>query len=169
MFRQFPIAVVDNFFDDPYKIRKFALSCEYTKAPGNYPGERTKMLSEIYPKYFNSFCNRLFSLFYYYEPNPNVVWNVETMFQKIYPLDDDKLSPLNSGWIHSSQLRPSKSLITTSQKILFKKPTKYSKPIAKLDVGRLLLVRKCEKSWCNVKTGKHSGWIDQTDIWGKAN
>tara|TARA_E500000318_G_C3561748_1_gene213768 strand:+ start:1108 stop:1809 length:702 start_codon:yes stop_codon:yes gene_type:complete len=101
MFRQFPIAVVDNFFDDPYKIRKFALSCEYTKAPGNYPGERTKMLSEIYPKYFNSFCNRLFSLFYYYEPNPNVVWNVETMFQKIYPLDDDKLSPLNSGWIHS--------------------------------------------------------------------
>ena len=76
---------------------------------------------------------------------------------------------MNSGWIHSSQLRPSKSLITTSQKILFKKPTKYSKPIAKLDVGRLLLVRKCEKSWCNVKTGKHSGWIDQTDIWGKAN
>ena len=76
---------------------------------------------------------------------------------------------MNSGWIHSSQLRRSKSLITISQKILFKKPTKYSKPIAKLDVGRLLLVRKCEKSWCNVKTGKYSGWIDQTGIWGKAN
>ena len=41
----------------------------------------------------------------------------------------------NTGWIHISQLRKSKSLITTSQKILFKKPTKYSKPLAKLDIG----------------------------------
>ena len=31
----------------------------------------------------------------------------------------------NSGWIHISQLRKSKSLIVTSKKILFKKPTKY--------------------------------------------
>ena len=72
----------------------------------------------------------------------------------------------NSGWIHISQLKKSKSLITTSVKILFKKPTKYSKPIAKLDTGRLLLIQKCEKSWCNVKTEKFSGWIDKNNIWG---
>ena len=72
----------------------------------------------------------------------------------------------NSGWIHISQLKKSKSLITTSVKILFKKPTKYSKPIAKLDAGRLLLIQKCEKSWCNVKTEKFSGWIDKNNIWG---
>jgi len=75
----------------------------------------------------------------------------------------------NSGWIHISQLKKSKSLITTSQKILFKKPTKYSKPIAKLDKGRLLLVKKCEKNWCNIKTGQFSGWIDKTNIWGDIN
>ena len=74
----------------------------------------------------------------------------------------------NSGWIHISQLKKSKSLITTSVKILFKKPTKYSKPIAKLDTGRLLLIQKCEKSWCNVKTEKFSGWIDKNNIWGSA-
>ena len=51
----------------------------------------------------------------------------------------------NTGWIHISQLKKSKSLLTTSRKILFKKPTKYSKPLAKLDVGRLLLIQKCEK------------------------
>jgi len=75
----------------------------------------------------------------------------------------------NSGWIHISQLKKSKSLVTTSQKILFKKPTKYSKPIAKLDKGRLLLVKKCEKNWCNIKTGQFSGWIDKSNIWGDIN
>ena len=72
----------------------------------------------------------------------------------------------NSGWIHRSQLRKSKSLITTSTKILFKKPTKFSKPIAKLDKGRLLLIKKCEKDWCNVETGEYSGWIEKNNIWG---
>ena len=72
----------------------------------------------------------------------------------------------NTGWIHISQLKKSKSLITTSVKILFKKPTKYSKPIAKLDTGRLLLIQKCEKKWCNVKTEKFSGWIDKNNVWG---
>jgi len=74
----------------------------------------------------------------------------------------------NSGWIHISQLRKSKSLITTSQKILFKKPTKYSKPLAKLDSGRLLLIKRCEKNWCNVNTNQFSGWIDKKNIWGNA-
>tara|TARA_B100001769_G_C21961983_1_gene517640 strand:+ start:280 stop:729 length:450 start_codon:yes stop_codon:yes gene_type:complete len=75
----------------------------------------------------------------------------------------------NSGWIHISQLRKSKSLITTSKKILFKKPTKYSKPLVKLDKGRLLLIKKCEKNWCHVSTDKFSGWIDNTNIWGEIN
>ena len=72
----------------------------------------------------------------------------------------------NSGWIQISLLRKSKSLITTSNKILFKRPTKFSKPIVKLDEGRLLLIKKCEKDWCNVKTGKFSGWIEKNNVWG---
>ena len=76
----------------------------------------------------------------------------------------------NSGWIHISQLRPSRSLITTNEKILFKNSTKYSKPLAKLDQGRLLKVIKCEKKWCNIKTGDYSGWIiKDNNIWGTIN
>jgi len=75
----------------------------------------------------------------------------------------------NSGWIHISQLRKSKSLIATSTKILFKKPTKYSKPLAKIEKGRLLLVNKCEKNWCNIETDNFSGWIKKTNIWGEIN
>ena len=73
----------------------------------------------------------------------------------------------NSGWIHISQLKSSRSLITISEKILFRKPTKYSKPIAKLDQGRLLKVIKCETKWCNVRTNDYSGWIIRdNELWG---
>ena len=75
----------------------------------------------------------------------------------------------NSGWIHWTQLIKSKSVITTSSKILFKKPTKYSKPIAKIEKGRLLIVKKCKKNWCNIQTDQFSGWINKTNIWGKIN
>ena len=72
----------------------------------------------------------------------------------------------NNGWIHKSQLVKSKSLIATSEKILFKKPTKYSEPLAKLESGRLLIFKKCVKDWCSIKTGQYSGWVDKSNIWG---
>ena len=76
----------------------------------------------------------------------------------------------NSGWIHISQLRNSRTLINTSAKILFKNATKYSKPLAKLAQGRLLKVINCEKKWCNIKTGDYSGWIiKDSNIWGIVN
>ena len=72
----------------------------------------------------------------------------------------------NSGWIHVSQLKDSKSIITTSQKIIFKKATKFSKPIAKVDKGRLLLLKKCKTNWCQVKTDEYTGWVDKSNLWG---
>tara|TARA_B100001121_G_C18289261_1_gene434487 strand:- start:186 stop:575 length:390 start_codon:yes stop_codon:yes gene_type:complete len=51
----------------------------------------------------------------------------------------------NSGWIHISQLKKSNSVITTKDKVLFKKPSTYSKPIALIKEGRLLMLKKCEK------------------------
>ena len=75
----------------------------------------------------------------------------------------------NSGWIHISQLKQSRSFITVSSKILFKKPTKFSKPLAKIETGRLLIVKKCEKNWCLVETKKFKGWVDEENLWGKIN
>ena len=72
----------------------------------------------------------------------------------------------NSGWIHGSQLKPSKSLIILTDKIIFKNSTKHSKPLAKLKKGRLLIIKKCKINWCKIKTGKYSGWIDKNNIWG---
>jgi SH3-like domain-containing protein len=72
----------------------------------------------------------------------------------------------NSGWIHVSQLKKGKFLILLKDQILFSKPTKYSKPILKILKGRLLLVKKCKKKWCKVKTEDYLGWIVINNIWG---
>ena len=72
----------------------------------------------------------------------------------------------NSGWIHTSQLKKSKSFILLENQILFSKPTKYSKPILKIAKGRLLLVKKCKIKWCRVKTENYLGWIMADNVWG---
>ena len=72
----------------------------------------------------------------------------------------------NSGWIHWSQLRPSNSIITIEEKILFKKPSNFSKPVAKLEKGRLLVIKKCEDDWCNITTDSYTGWVKVKNIWG---
>ena len=48
----------------------------------------------------------------------------------------------NSGWIHVSQLSKKKSAINIKNYSIYKKPTIYSKPIVKLEIGRLVLIRK---------------------------
>ena len=75
----------------------------------------------------------------------------------------------NSGWIHWSQLKPINSIIPLKDKILFSKPTKYSKPLAKIKKGRVLNVQKCNEEWCKIKSENFSGWIKTNNIWGTIN
>ena len=72
----------------------------------------------------------------------------------------------NSGWIHQSQLKKVNSIIPLEDKILFKKPSKFSKPIAKIKRGRVLIFQKCENDWCKVKSEKFKGWVKIDNIWG---
>ncbi len=75
----------------------------------------------------------------------------------------------NSGWIHISQLKKSQSVVIIEEQILFSKPSKYSKPIAKMEKGRLLVLKKCKKNWCKIKSDNYSGWIEISNVWGKIN
>jgi len=73
----------------------------------------------------------------------------------------------NSGWIHISQLSKKKSAINiNNNSIMYKKSTFYSKPIAKLQAGRLVLIKKCEVKWCKITSGKFNGWINKNYLWG---
>ena len=75
----------------------------------------------------------------------------------------------NSGWIHISQLKKSNSVITTKDKILFKKPSSFARPMAQIKKGRLLIVQKCEQKWCKIKSQNYEGWIKTNNIWGLIN
>ena len=75
----------------------------------------------------------------------------------------------NSGWIHWSQLKKVNSIIPLENKILFRKPSIFSEPLAKIKKGRVLVLDKCDGIWCKVKSGKFKGWIKTNDIWGSTN
>ena len=75
----------------------------------------------------------------------------------------------NSGWIHWSQLKKINSIILLEDKILFKNSSNFSKPLAKIKEGKLLIVQKCEGEWCKVKTKKIKGWIKVDNVWGLIN
>ena len=74
----------------------------------------------------------------------------------------------NTGWIHISQLSKKKAALSIlDELIVFKKPTIYSKPLVKLEIGRLCLVKKCKNNWCKIKTGGYSGWVEKQNLRGR--
>jgi len=74
----------------------------------------------------------------------------------------------NSGWIHISQLSKKKAALSVlDELIVFQKPSIYSKPLVKLEIGRLCLVKKCKNDWCKIKTGSYSGWVEKQNLRGR--
>ena len=74
----------------------------------------------------------------------------------------------NSGWIHISQLSKKKAALSVlDELIVFQKPSIYSKPLVKLEIGRLCLVKKCKNNWCKIKTGGYSGWVEKQNLRGR--
>ena len=93
---------------------------------------------------------------------PLVVTEKSDVWRKVADLE------YNTGWIHISKLSKKKAAIVMIEKsIIFKKPTKYSNPVAILAKGRLILIKKCKKNWCKAKTDQYVGWIEKKNIWGK--
>ena len=72
----------------------------------------------------------------------------------------------NSGWIHTSQLKKSSSIILTEYQFIFTKPTKFSEPIAVAEKGKLILLKKCKKNWCKTSVEDISGWVLFDKYWG---
>ena len=76
----------------------------------------------------------------------------------------------NTGWIHTVLLSKKKSAINIkNNSVLYKKPTIFSKPIAKLETGRLMLIKKCKAKWCKITSGDYGGWVLKNTLWGKIN
>ena len=73
----------------------------------------------------------------------------------------------NTGWIHISQLSKKKAAITIDDdKLIFKKPSIYSKPFALLKKGRLCKIHKCKDEWCKISVEEYKGWVKKDVLWG---
>ena len=76
----------------------------------------------------------------------------------------------NVGWIHISQLSKKKSAINIeNSSILFEKSTIFSKPVAKLEAGRLVLIERCKVKWCKINSDDFTGWTLKKYLWGTVN
>ena len=76
----------------------------------------------------------------------------------------------NTGWIHVSQLSKKKSAINIkNNSILYKKPSIYSKPIARIETGKLLVIKKCKLKWCKIESEEFTGWSTKNFLWGMIN
>ena len=98
----FQIQVLDNFFDNPDEIIKFANSFEYQIGPyGLWPGKRTEELCINHTLFYNSFLSKLLALFFDYK-HTKLTWSdVGMYFQKTQAFDSkDKHNILNTGLIH---------------------------------------------------------------------
>ena len=84
----YPVAMVDNFYDNPDAIRKFALAQEYTFLKDRkdmkyvYPGSRTKDLFDLDAKLHEKICKKLVSVFHIHE-HDLMRWAISTSFQSV--------------------------------------------------------------------------------------
>jgi len=91
-----PVTIFDNFFDDPNKVRTWALQQEYLPDPGGrWPGLRTKSIYELNESFFHVTCRKFFSQFYNLREE-EIQWKVSMNFQIVGKGYD-------SGWIHSDE------------------------------------------------------------------
>jgi hypothetical protein len=91
-----PTIIIDNFFNNPKAVIKFANNLEFKKSNGRYPGSRTKQLAEIENNFFQTSTSKIIASLY---PNEaltgSLQWLARQFFQKIKP--SDYLEP---GYIH---------------------------------------------------------------------
>jgi hypothetical protein len=84
----YPVTVIENFYENPDAIRKFALTQEFTycKDIPNieyvYPGCRTQDLSLLNKELFDKICTKLVSVFHNAEHDV-MRWLITTSFQSV--------------------------------------------------------------------------------------
>jgi hypothetical protein len=92
-----PVTVLDNFFDDPDKVRRWALQQEYfPDSDGRWPGLRSKQIYELDDPLFQMTCRKFFSQFFDLRLDQEIQWQVSMNFQIVHEGYD-------SGWIHSDE------------------------------------------------------------------
>ena len=97
----YPVTVINDFYDEPDEIRKYALAQKYTychelKDIGYvFPGSRTKELKDLSFSLYEKVCKKLISVFHIPE-HDFMQWQISTSFQIVE-------AEYGSGLIHQDQ------------------------------------------------------------------
>ena len=98
---RFPITCCDGFYEDPDAVREFALSLDYEKKPGVYPGLRSEMISKLSLEFHLMSVKKMLSMFDDFDSKgDNNQFDCVSCFQKIWPFSENKDDVLNDGWVH---------------------------------------------------------------------
>ena len=93
----YPVSIVDNFFQDPNSIRQYALELDYRpeSKDSDYPGLRSRRFDQINLDLFKRIGNKIVRLFYFTNSKA-ILWNwvAEAYFQQVRPGHG------NLGWVH---------------------------------------------------------------------
>ena len=101
---KFYALTVDNFFENPDKIVRYAKSLPKHPDPAaRWPGKRTKELWEINKELNDSIVLKVL-ICYYDLTYQDISWsNSSLQFQEIPRMSKNKNDVINKGWIHSDQ------------------------------------------------------------------
>jgi hypothetical protein len=97
----YPVAIIENFYEKPDAIRKFALAQKYTFCHNRlnleyvYPGSRTKDLFDLDSTLHEKICKKLVSVFHNAEYD-YMRWALSTSFQSV-------TKEYKQGVIHTDQ------------------------------------------------------------------
>ena len=89
----------------------------------------------------------------------------------------------SQGWAHSSLIAGQRYAmvidntvssilpytILSGEAILFKTPKEESYPVARLEIGTIVALKRCDELWCQVKVDSYQGWIQKINLWGVQN
>jgi hypothetical protein len=97
----YPVTVINDFYENPDAIRKYALAQKYTYCHELngidyvFPGSRTKEIKDLSHSLYEKICKRLISVFHIPE-HDSMRWQISTSFQIVE-------SEYGSGLIHQDQ------------------------------------------------------------------
>lgn len=130
----YPVTIVNDFYDNPDEIRKYALSQKYSycheikEISYVFPGSRTKELRELSPSLYEKVCKKIVNIFHV--PEHDVMrWQINTSFQIVEGEYGSGLIHQDQNTVFSGVLYLSPNAPLDAGTSLFKKNKKYDEEL----------------------------------------
>lgn len=97
---------------------------------------------------------------------PVEVLNEYEQWRKVRDVDGDE------GWINATMLSGERYVLFRKRKsgpirwTIRDKPQPGARAVALVDPGVVAEMKRCPDTWCQVKAGKYTGWVQRAALWG---